>query len=493
MTTHVTRRGARIGAFPENFLWGGATAATQCEGAWDADGKGPSILDHCTNGDREHPRLITDEIEPDRFYPSHEGCHQYEHFEKDIDLFAEMGFKTYRMSINWSRIFPNGDDAEPNRAGLDYYRRLFEKCRACGIEPTVTMTHYDMPWNLAKRYGGWSNRKTIDLFMRYARTIFIEYKGLVRRWLTFNELNFSTVSYGEFVTSGIIPRSRRIVMEDPNAQPEDINRRFQALHHCLVAAARSVSLAHEIDPENQVGCMMCGFAYYPLTCKPEDVSAAQRDMEIWDYYCLDAQARGSYPYWAQRFWRDHNIELETTEDDFAAMRAGTVDFISFSYYRTDCSHGGCKTTEKSTDFGMPNPELEQTAWGWTIDPAGLRWLLNEFYSRYHLPLMIVENGIGQYERIEDGAVHDQARIEYLRAHIEAIAQALEDGVQVIGYTPWSAIDIVSASTGEFKKRYGFIYVDADDTGNGSYARLRKDSFHWYQRVIATNGLELGDL
>lgn len=321
----------RESIFPEGFLWGGATAATQCEGAWDRDGKGASILDHCTNGDKDRPRRVTDEIEPDAFYPCHEGCRQYDHFEEDIELFAEMGFKTYRMSINWSRIFPMGDDEEPNRAGIEYYRRLFEKCRDCGIEPTVTMTHYDIPWNLCKNYGGWANRQVIDLFLRYARTIFTEYRGLVRRWLTFNEINFSTVTYGEIVTSGIIPRGGEIVNLDPDATAEEVNRRFQALHHCLVAAARSVRLAHEIDPENQVGCMMCGFAYYPLSSSPADVAAAQRDMEIWDYYCLDVQANGSYPYWAPRYWRDNGIDLEFAEGDLDELQRGTVDFISFSY------------------------------------------------------------------------------------------------------------------------------------------------------------------
>lgn len=480
--------------FPDGFLWGGATAATQCEGAWNRDGKGPSILDHCTNGDKDHPRLVTDQIEDGYFYPSHEGCRQYDYFAEDIELFAEMGFKTYRMSVNWSRIFPNGDDAEPNREGIAYYRRLFEKCHACGIEPTVTMTHYDIPWHLCKEYGGWANRALIELFLRYARVLFTEYKGLVRRWLTFNELNFSTVSYGEIVTSGIIPRGGCIVNNDPTATQEEVNRRFQALHHCLVAAAKSVSLAHEIDPKNEVGCMMCGFAFYPLTCKPADVAAAQRDMEIWDYYCLDTQACGSYPYWAPRFWREHGIDLAIEDGDLDAIAAGAVDFISFSYYRSDCSAANPPEAKVGVEFGITNPEIEATEWGWGIDPTGLRWLLNEFYARYHKPLMIVENGIGEREALEDdNSVHDQPRIDYLRSHIEAIAQALDDGVEVIGYTPWSAIDIVSAGTGEMKKRYGFIYVDADDEGKGSYRRIRKDSFWWYKRVIETNGAMLDNL
>lgn len=477
--------------FPKGFLWGGATAATQCEGAWNVDGKGPTILDHCTNGSKSSPRRVTHEIEPDSFYPSHEGCRQYEHYEEDIELFAEMGFKTYRMSINWARIFPNGDDAEPNRAGIEYYRRVFQKCRECGIEPTVTMTHYDIPWNLCVKYGGWRSREVIDMFLRYAEVIFTEYKGLVRRWLTFNELNFSTVTYGEIVTSGIIPRGGHVINLDQEATQQDVNDRFQALHHCLVAAAKSVELAHKIDPENQIGCMMCGFAFYPLSCKPADVAAAQRDMEIWDYYCLDTQACGAYPYWAPRYWRENGINLDITPDDLEALKNGTIDFISFSYYRSDCSADEHIKAKGGVEFGITNPEIEATDWGWGIDPAGLRWLLNEFYARYHLPMMIVENGIGQIEDFtEENTVHDASRIAYLRSHIQAIAQALEDGVEVIGYTPWSAIDIVSAGTGEMKKRYGFIYVDADDYGHGTYDRYRKDSFYWYKKVIESNGADL---
>ncbi len=476
--------------FPDGFLWGGATAATQCEGAWNIDGKGESILDHCTNGDRMNPRRITNTIEENAFYPSHKGCDQYHHFEEDIELFAEMGFKTYRLSINWSRIYPNGDDEEPNQLGLDYYRRLFEKCKQCGIEPTVTMTHYDMPWNLAVKYGGWSNRKLIEFFVRYAKTIFTEYKGLVKNWLTFNEINFGTISYGEFATSGIIPKCGHVIMEDPNATQEEVNRRFQALHNEFVASAKVVQLAHEIDPEIKVGCMMCGFAYYPLTCKPEDVEATQRSMEIWNYYSMDVMCKGKYPYWAKRYWNEQGIELEITEEDLVDLKNGCVDFISFSYYRTDCSAANHVVKEGSTEFGMKNPELKATEWGWTIDPKGLRWLLNEYYSRYEMPLMIVENGIGAYEKLEDGKVHDVARIEYMRDHIVAIKEAINDGVDVFGYTCWSAIDIVSAGTGEFKKRYGLIYVDADDLGNGTYYRIKKDSFYWYKKVIETNGENL---
>lgn len=482
-------------AFPENFLWGGATAATQCEGAWNADGKGETILDHCTTGDREHPRLVTMIVDPQYTYPTHEGCREYERYEEDIALYAQMGFRTYRMSVNWARIYPNGDDKEPNRAGIEHYRKLFQECRRYGIEPTVTITHYDIPWNLCVKYGGWSNPELIGFYMNYVKTLFTEYKGLVKRWLTFNEINFGTVTYGEVVTAGIIPASGKLVVDDPNASPEEISRRFRALHNEFLASAKAVKLAHEIDPENQMGCMMCGFVYYPLTSKPEDVFAAQRDMNIWNYYCMDVMCKGKYSYWAPRFWKEKGIDLTVTEEEVQILKEGTVDFISFSYYKSDCSCAAVKDNRgNGTNFGLPNPQLKQTQWGWGIDPLGLRYLLNEFYARYEKPLMIVENGQGEYEEIgDDGKIHDQGHIDFLREHIKAMREAVEDGVDLIGYTNWSAIDIVAASTGEMKKRYGFIYVDADDFGNGTYNRIPKDSFYWYKKVIESNGEDLEDL
>lgn len=479
--------------FPYGFLWGGATAATQVEGAWNKDGKGETLLDHCTNGDPDHPRLVTRTIDPKYFYPSHTGCEEYEHYEEDIKLYAAMGFKAYRTSINWARIYPNGDDEKPNQKGIEHYRAVFECCKKYGIEPVITMTHYDIPWNLCEKYGGWKNRKLIGFFEKYAKTLFTEFKGLVKYWLTFNEINFSTVTYGETITSGIFPRCGHIINQDPDATVEDVQNRFQALHHCLVASARVVKLAHQIDPDLKVGCMVCGFAFYPLSCKPEDVSAAQRDMETWDYYCLDPLARGEYAYWAPRLWEEKHIKLDITGEDLRDIKEGIVDFISFSYYRSDCSAAEHEIKKETVEFGIPNPSLKKTDWGWGIDPQGLRWLLNEFYSRYHLPMMIVENGIGEYEKFEDGTVHDQARIEYMRAHIKAMAEAIHDGVELFGYTCWSSIDIVSAGTGEFKKRYGLIYVDADDFGNGTYKRVPKDSFYWYKQVIASNGSNLDDL
>lgn len=477
--------------FPKNFLWGASTAASQCEGAWNIDGKGETILDHMTNGDHDNPRRITLDIDPNFTYPSQWGCKQYERFEEDVKLFAEMGLKTYRMSINWARIFPNGDDEKPNQAGLDHYKKLFESLHKYNIEPTVTMTHYDIPWNLCKKYGGWSNRKLIHFFTKYAKTIFTEYKGLVKRWLTFNEINFSIVSYGECVTSGIIPKSGMVVMDDPDASVETLNRRFQALHHELIASALAVKIAHEIDPEIKVGCMQTGFTFYPLTPAPEDVAAQQRDMEIWMYYCLDVQCKGKYPYWTKRYLDSRNICLDINDEDLRILKEGTVDFISFSYYKTDCSSATIKGNPNDWAYGADNPLLKKNDWGWAIDPLGLRWLCNDLYSRYELPLMIVENGLGEIDTLEsDGTVKDLGHIFYLREHIKSLAMAISDGCKIIGYCPWSAIDIVSAGTGEMKKRYGFIYVDSDDHGNGSFDRVPKQSFYWYKQVIESNGNNL---
>lgn len=480
--------------FPDNFLWGGATAATQVEGAWNIDGKGATIIDHCTVGGKNQPRLITMDINDKHFYPSHNGAKQYERYEEDIELFAEMGFKSYRTSINWARIFPNGDDEKPNQAGLDYYHRMFTKCKEMGIEPIITMTHYDIPWNLCVKYGGWKNRKLIDMFVRYAKVILTEYKGLVKHWMTFNEINFGTTAYGETVTGGNIPKSMKIQQKDPLETAEDISNRYKALHHEFVASAKVVSLARTIDPEAKIGCMVCGFAFYPLTSKPKDVFAAMKDMDIWNYYCLDVMVKGKYPFWAENFWKEQGIAFEITKEDLDILEKGVVDYIGLSYYRSDCSADSQDAKlEETVEFGIQNPELEMTAWGWGIDPLGLRWLLNHLYARYEKPMMIVENGLGQEEQLSvDGKVHDQAHIDYYRSHIIAMSEAITDGVELIGYNTWSAIDIVSAGTGEMKKRYGFIYVDADDQGNGTYDRSRKDSFYWYKKVILSNGADLDD-
>ena len=481
--------------FPEGFLWGGATAANQLEGAYVEDGKGLSVPDVIKGGGLNIPRRVTDGVHEGEYYPSHEAVDHYHHFREDIALFGEMGFKCYRMSINWGRIYPNGDDGQPNQAGIAFYRALFEECRKQGIEPLVTLSHYELPYHLAKAYGGWSNRELIALYERYVRTCFTEFKGLVKMWLTFNEINCLAAPFGNVFGGGILPPGDDVPLVYGNKLDwDDPSRRFQALHHQLLASASAVRICHEVDAENRIGCMIAGRPIYPYSCNPDDALLAQQMDRRSTLYCADVQVRGAYPSWAPRLRRENGISIVTEPGDDELLAAGKVDFFTFSYY---------KSAAVSTDPSIPvvggnvfyddvkNPYLEESEWGWAIDPKGLRWYLNELYDRYQIPLMIVENGLGAVDEVEeDGSIHDGYRINYLRSHIEQMAEAIEDGVDLIGYTWWGPIDLVSAGTGEMKKRYGFIYVDKDNDGNGTLARSRKDSFFWYKKVIATNGEDL---
>lgn len=480
--------------FPKDFLWGGATAANQCEGAWNEDGKGMSVADLMTSGSRKSPRRFTRELCSDCFYPSHEAIDQYHHFKEDFALFGEMGFKVYRMSIAWSRIFPNGDDRLPNQAGLDHYRKVFETLKANGIEPLATLSHYEMPFHLVEKYNGWLDRRTIDFFVNYCQTVFREYSGLVKYWLTFNEINVLTTSFGGLLAGGMMPQTDMALLLTGQAKetPEEIAARFQALHHQFVASAKAVQIAHAIDPNNKVGCMVAGMAVYPYSCNPADMIATQKQMRLGNYLCGDVMVRGTYPAFAKRFFSENHIDLKLAEGDAEILQKGKVDFYSFSYYSSGCVSTDEELVKTSGNmlFGVPNPHLKASEWGWTIDPSGLRYYLNELYDRYQVPLMVVENGLGAEDKVEaDGSVHDPYRIEYLREHVNAMQEALEDGVDLMGYTPWGCIDLVSASTGEMEKRYGFIYVDKDNAGNGTLSRSRKDSFYWYKRLIASNGTE----
>lgn len=480
-------------AFPKKFYWGGATASNQCEGAWQEDGKGESCADHFTAGGRGIPRRFTPELEPGARYPSHRGIDHYHRYEEDIRLFAEMGFRMYRLSINWTRIFPNGDDEVPNAAGLAHYRRVFECCRKYGIEPLVTMSHYEFPYALTKKWNGWADRRTIGCFTRYAETILREYRGLVRYWITFNEINIAVLEVGDTLSLGMFPEQETLdVMQAETGSPETRSRRFTALHNQLVASALTVALGRKIDPEFRFGCMIAGSVSYPLTCAPEDVYGAWRKNQLENFYCGDVQVRGVYHPMASGWLREQGVTLETQPEDGKILKNGTVDFYALSYYLTGCVSAD-RTREKvsgNMTTGVPNPYLASSEWGWQIDPEGLRYFLDELYSRYRIPLMVVENGLGARDVPENGRVHDLYRIDYLRRHIRAMEQALEDGCEIWGYTAWGCIDLVSASTGEMSKRYGFIYVDADDAGNGTLARIRKDSFYWYRKVIATNGEDL---
>ena len=485
-------------SFPKNFYWGGATAANQYEGGWKEDGRGPAKTDVTTAGTATTPRYVTYRrkdgstgaisqfeggipvggkgvVLDGYYYPNHEAVDFYHHYKEDIALFAEMGFRMFRMSISWSRIFPKGIETTPNEKGLAFYRNVFDELKKYHIEPLVTISHYDTPLYLEEECGGWNYRETIACFDRFTETIFQEYQGLVKYWLTFNEINCL------------------IMMKDwiPNMPKEAIRASYQQLHHQFVASARAVQRAHEIDADYQVGCMIAGTCSYPLTCDPKDVLKTQKKMQDGFYYCGDVMVRGAYPAYATRMWKEDGVELICTSEDFEELRRGTVDFFSFSYYGTSCvtTHPDVeKDGAGNLSLGAKNEYIKYSDWGWGMDPDGLRYFLNEIYNRYQLPVMVVENGLGANDTLEaDNSIHDPYRIEYVREHIKAMEGALEDGVDLIAYTPWGCIDLISASTGEMKKRYGFIYVDLDNEGKGTNNRYRKDSFFWYQRVIASNG------
>lgn len=473
--------------FPEGFLWGGATAANQLEGGYNEGGKGLSTSDMLTAGTHTVPRRITTELLPSENYPSHEAIDFYHRYAEDIALFGEMGFKVFRLSIAWSRIFPNGDDAEPNEEGLKFYDNVFAELKKHGIEPLVTISHYEAPFALTRNYNGWSDRRVIDFYVKYCETLFNRYKGVVKYWLTFNEINLLTMPFGTFFAGAMMPEGGR-ELTDPNSGSDQL--RFQALHHQFVASAKAVKLGHSIDPDFKIGCMIAYMCAYPLTSNPDDVILAQQKDNVGNFLCGDVQVRGEYPGFAKRYFAEKGVELQIADGDEQALREGTVDFYTFSYYSSVCVSADPEQEKigGNMSMGLKNPYLKASAWEWQIDPKGLRWVLNNVYNRYRLPMMVVENGLGAVDEVQaDGSIHDDYRIEYLREHIQEMKEAIIDGVDLIGYTPWGCIDLVSAGTGEMKKRYGFVYVDKDNEGRGTLDRSRKDSFYWYKQVIASNG------
>ena len=476
-------------AFRKDFLWGGATAANQFEGAWNEVGKGPSSADVMTNGSNTKARQITRTVEPGLIYPNHSASDFYHHYKEDIELMAEMGYKVYRFSIAWTRIFPTGMEESPNEEGLRFYDNVITELKKHHIEPLVTMSHYEMPLYIVQHFNGWASRQVIDLYVKFCRVILERYRNDVIYWLPFNEINCGTLPFGNYMSLGILNEGTK----DLNNQVDDPQLRYQALHHQFVASAKVVKMAHEINPNFRMGSMIAYMETYPYTCSPEDILTCQQQKESGDYYCGDVLVRGAYPYFARRIWKELNIELQMEPEDEKILKEGVVDFYSFSYYTTTCvSAVPAEEKAKGNLFAsVSNPYLKSSDWGWQIDPLGLRSALNEIYARYQIPLMVLENGLGAFDKLEeDGSIHDPYRIEYLRRHIECMKDAVEDGVDLLGYTPWGCIDLVSASTGEMNKRYGFIYVDADDEGNGTFNRYRKDSFYWYKKVIASNGENL---
>ena len=454
--------------FPEGFLWGGATAANQIEGAYAEDGKGLSVQDVLPGGVVKPPSAGPT---PDNL--KLEAIDFYHRYQEDIALFAEMGFKVFRLSIAWSRIFPRGDEAEPNAAGLAFYDRVIDELLAHNIVPLVTLSHYELPLYLAQEYGGWTNRKLIGFYENFARTVFEHFRGRVQYWLTFNEIN-SILHFP--ILAGIMNTTDK----------QDL---YQAIHHELVASARVTKIAHEVDATNKIGCMILAMPRYPLTPNPDDVWAAL-DAAHDDFTFGDVHCRGTYPGYFLRKLREAGIELNITEQDRIDLR-NTVDFVSFSYYMSVCELATDTTRGPGNLIGgVPNPTLAASQWGWQIDPVGLRIILNEYWDRWQKPLFIVENGLGARDELVDGTVADDYRIAYMNDHLVQVGEALSDGVEVLGYTAWGCIDLVSMSTAEMSKRYGFIYVDRNDDGSGTLQRYRKKSFYWYKDVITSNGATL---
>lgn len=468
-------------SFPKGFLWGGAVAANQCEGAYLTDGKGMSMVDILPSvEDGRWEAILNPKAAATKdygYYPSHKSIDFYHTYKEDVKLFADMGFKVFRTSISWPRIFPNGDEVEPNELGLKFYDDLFAECRQYGMELLVTINHFDTPFGLFEKYNGWTNRKVIDFYLNYCNVIFNRYKDVVKYWITFNEINMilhAPAFGGAF---------------DLGDEKNPVQMKYQAIHHQLVASAKATKLAHEINPEMMIGCMIAAGNYYPNTCNPNDVwESIEQDRE--GYFFVDVQARGAYPSYAKRVFKEKNIKLQLEADDLTVLKEYPVDFVAFSYYSSRVASADPEVNQKTEGnlfASIKNPYLKESEWGWQIDPKGLRITANLLYDRYQKPLFIVENGLGAKDELVNDMVEDDYRIDYLRQHVAAMEDTIEDGVDLIGYTTWGCIDLVSAGTGQMSKRYGFIYVDLDDKGNGTLKRSLKKSFNWYKEVIATNG------
>lgn len=483
--------------FKPGFLWGGATAASQIEGAWNIDGKKLSGAE-CIKGAKEGDTHSTlDEAthasieaaiksKSDKEYPKRHGNDFYHRYPEDIKLLSKMGFKAFRISIAWSRIFPNGDELKPNEAGLAFYDRVFDELHKYGIEPVVTLSHYEMPIGLTLKYNGWASRQAITDFTRYTATVFKRYRNKVKYWMTFNEINTGTTG---FHATGALEDGLK-------TEDEKLQLRYQALHHQFIASSLATKQLHEIIPGAKMGCMLARMQTYPATCNPDDVIMAQK-IDRLNLFFTDVQVRGEYPEYMNRYFAEHHIVIKMLAGDQALLKKYPVDYLSFSYYMSSATSATPKhdATSKATNnpYAVRNQYLKQTPWGWQIDPKGLRVALNTLWDRYRVPLFVVENGMGTYDKVSaDGKIHDSYRIAYLRAHIEQMKEAVKDGVNLMGYLTWAPIDLVSFSTSQMSKRYGFVYVDLDDEGNGTMNRTPKDSFYWYKQVIASNGEDLGD-
>lgn len=487
-------------AFPKNFLWGGDISAAQIEGAWDEDGKSPTEADYLLGADKNSIRVACYRM-PDGtegkvpvmsgmlpkgakyilkdgvFYHNHKATDFYHHYKEDIALLGEMGFRALNLSISWARIYPYGVEKGVNQKGVEFYRDVLKECRKYGIEPVVTLYKYDMPAFYIEDWGSWSNRKLIDEYVEFARVCLTEYEGLATIWNTFNEIN--------------VPLMLCKMVHKTTA---DLQRGYEEIHNQLVASAKVVQLAHQIDPDNKVGCMCVGFFAYPYTCDPNDFLKLQQEAQAGFYLFSDVFVRGYYPSYAKSIFDKEGVVMNVSEEDKADLAAGKVDYMAFSYYNSSCitTHEVDATVKGNMMGSIKNPYLDASEWGWQIDPVGFKRALHELYDRYQLPLLVIENGLGAQDTLEaDGTIHDPYRVDYMKRHIAAMKEAVEEGVDLMGYTMWSCIDLVSAGSGELRKRYGFVYVDAHDDGTGTFKRYRKDSFWWYKKVIESNGEDLG--
>lgn len=484
--------------FPKDFLWGGAIACSQADGAFNEGGKGLSTQD-CRYFDSKWDfdtiykknAYVSDMSEENfkkalsdndtTYYPLRRGIDFYHEYPNDIELLSELGLKIFRTSICWARIFPNGDDEKPNEEGLKFYDDLFQKLKEKGIKIFATIMHYDIPVNLVVKYGGWKNRKLVDFYTRYVEVLFKRYKDLVDYWLPFNEINAARFAHWDGIS---------IIAENENNLDQAV---FQSLHHQFIANAKAVELAKKIVKKKNIGAMVAAFTIYPGTCNPADVMQTLIDQRYSNYFYFDVMARGYYPTYMNPLFQKLNVHIHMEPGDEELLRQNTVDFLSFSYYASQIA-------SVNEDFGVTtgnmagsvyaNPYLEKSDFGWSVDNMGLRITLNKLYDRYQLPLFVAENGLGAFDQFKDQTVHDDYRIDYLKKHVEAMRDAIEDGVELLGYTMWGIIDIVSCGPLTMDKRYGVIYVDRDNDGKGTNKRYKKDSFKWYKKCISSNGEDI---
>ena len=475
--------------FTKEFLWGGATAANQCEGAYLDEGKGVSVADIVTVGSHKEPRIISPSMDDKYYYPSHRAIDFYHHYKEDIKLLSEMGLKAFRFSISWARIYPNGDDEKPNEDGMKFYDSVFEELKKYNITPVVTMSHHDIPLAVGTKYGGWDNKNVIELFTNYTKTIMERYSSYVKYWIPFNEINDMFLPLSSIGQGAFVPDSECLWTN----QEDNPSRRFEALNNMFIASAKTVIEGRKINPDFHFGTMICHITRYPRTCHPNDVLLTWQDDAFYNCSCADVMMKGEYSYFTLKRYKEYGYNPNLTEEEKQILKEGVCDYYTFSYYQSisESTLDFSEQTSGNIMGGIKNPYLKETAWDWPIDPVGLRYTLNKVYDRYKCPIMITENGIGCVDELtSDFKVHDDYRIDYLRDHVAEMGKAIDDGVNLIGYMMWGCIDLVSVSTGEMKKRYGFIYVDVDDKGCGTFNRYRKDSFYWYKKVIESNGEDL---